>query len=146
MECVTCGEGGIWIADHGAFCCLTCGDSYRVDKDEMLRDQIKKSFHSKLARQKKCEHEDAECLTCAGNGVWVAEHDVFICDLCGDVYEASEHEVLQIQIQTFDRKVTSRKLKQTAHESVDSTTCGEIDIWIVEHGVFCCQTCGASNQ
>lgn len=142
-ECVTCGEVGIWIAEQGAFCCLACGDSYRANKDEIVRDQIRRSFHSRVEMKKKCENDNVECLTCGGNGIWVAEHEAFICDSCGDVYEASEHEVLQIQVQAFNRREESRKLKHAiAHESVDCTTCGEIGIWIAQHGVFCCQTCG----
>jgi ribosomal protein S27AE len=39
-ECITCGQTGIWIAEHDVFSCGSCGDCYGASKHDIRMSQI----------------------------------------------------------------------------------------------------------
>ena len=149
-ECVTCGEVGMWLADHEVFCCGTCGDSYQASGSEIIRSQIQRFFHEKMKslsyNEEISSNEDVECMTCNGVGLWVAEDQAFCCSVCGDVYESHEHDILQSQISSYCRWDSTRKLKNSTYDRIDCTTCGEAGVWIAEHNAFCCEKCGDTYE
>jgi endogenous inhibitor of DNA gyrase (YacG/DUF329 family) len=156
-ECITCGGTGTWIAEHDVFCCGTCGDVYNASKVDIRESQVGVFFHNKMnslkSNQTHSDHDNVDCITCGNTGTWIAEHQVFCCGSCEEVYEASEHEVLQSQISAFSsvndvmkNRISSRQLKNSAAENADCITCGGIGVWIAEHGAFCCENCGDDYQ